>query len=648
MTPNDYLPGMDPIRDHKVTIHAQLAGEQPRDDAGKYLVLFIQAAEANGFTFSRQVIEDSAPLWENANVFVDHSFWGRSVRDLGGVLSKVHFDDLENGLTAELTPCGPSAEIVHEAARIMLGTPPLPDLGFSADLIFSADTENNVGKILQPLSVDLVVDPAFATKFIRQLNQKGVHPMADPKTPVPSADDTADLRSLIQAQQIEAGRQLLELKLSNAGLPEPAEKEIRTRFDGHPFKPAELDTAVQAWKDSLAAATAPDEIKGPARFHSMFDSKDQIQAAIDDLVGAPREPGAENLKVAKFQGIKEAYLHLTGDRDFVGGYFPDRVQFQHTTATFPNLVANALNKSLAREWAQLGRAGYDWWQKIATIEHFQSLQDIQWTLFGTIASLSTIEEGAEYPELHIGDAKETSEFLKYGGYIGLTLEALDKDDTRKLKAIPRELANAGLRNISSLVAAIFTTGSAAGPTLNDTGTLFNDTALTTRGGHKNLKTTALGTDFTAWDAAAQVMYEQPMLVADEAGYYGTGKACAIEPKYCLVPRELKAAAEALFIPRWAVVGIEQASTKGGVTYAGYVEPITVPEWTDDTDWCAVADPAIMPGIMIGERFGLLPQIFVAGSEIDPAMFANDESRIKVRHFLAVGVCDFRPFVKSNV
>jgi hypothetical protein len=52
--------------------------------------------------------------------------------------------------------------------------------------------------------------------------------------------------------------------------------------------------------------------------------------------------------------------------------------------------------------------------------------------------------------------------------------------------------------------------------------------------------------------------------------------------------------------------------------------------------------------MIGEIFGVMPQIFSASSEIDPAMFANDESRIKVRQFLAVGVADDMPLHKSNV
>ena len=76
-------------------------------------------------------------------------------------------------------------------------------------------------------------------------------------------------------------------------------------------------------------------------------------------------------------------------------------------------------------------------------------------------------------------------------------------------------------------------------------------------------------------------------------------------------------------------------------------PLTVPEWTDATDWAAACDPAIAPGIIVGERFGLMPEIFIAGRETDPAVFMNDEHRIKIRHFLAVLVADFRPLHKSN-
>ena len=158
--------------EQSTTIRAQLISAQSVD---RFEILFIEADEANGYTFTADALKDSVPLWEECSVFVDHSPWGRSVRDLGGVLSNVGFNRKYNGLTATLRPCGPSAEIVREAARLMLGDAPHPDLGFSADVIFLADAHNNVQEIMQPLSVDLVVEPAFATGFIRQINQKGPH-----------------------------------------------------------------------------------------------------------------------------------------------------------------------------------------------------------------------------------------------------------------------------------------------------------------------------------------------------------------------------------------------------------------------------------------------------------------------------------------
>ena len=44
----------------------------------------------------------------------------------------------------------------------------------------------------------------------------------------------------------------------------------------------------------------------------------------------------------------------------------------------------------------------------------------------------------------------------------------------------------------------------------------------------------------------------------------------------------------------------------------------------------------------------MPEIFIAGDEKSPAVFMNDEHRLKVRHFLACWVNDFRPLHKSNV
>ncbi len=282
----------------------------------------------------------------------------------------------------------------------------------------------------------------------------------------------------------------------------------------------------------------------------MASSEDQLRAAVDDLFGVERDDEYKDVKPARLSGIRELYTMLTGDFELHGSYHSDRVALA-TTADFTGLIKNALNKLVVTGWKQMGVAGYDWWRAIAQVEHFNSLQTITGTLVGTVGSLPTVAEQGEYQEIVIGDSPETADFTKYGGYVPLTLELLDKDDTRKLRAYGLELGKAGIRNISEQIAAIFTSNSAAGPTMADTGALFNATAVTTAGGHANLLTTAIGTDFTAWDAVAPAVYNQPLLLKNATGYYGTGKKQAIEPKYCLVPRALKAAAEALFIPRWA-------------------------------------------------------------------------------------------------
>jgi len=367
---------------------------------------------------------------------------------------------------------------------------------------------------------------------------------------------------------------------------------------------------------------------------------------VSDLFGNKREARLANVKAAHLTGIRELYMMLTGDYDLHGGFHGERIQLA-TTADFTGLVKNALNKIINNQWELLGAAGYDWWKKIVKVEHFSSLNDITGVLMGTVGALPSVAEGGEYTELAIGDSPETASFVKYGGYIPLTLELIDRDNISRLVGYARELGNATLRKYSSLIAGIFTTASGVGPTMADTGALFNATAVTTAGGHANLLTTAIGTDYVAWNAVALAMFNQPMLIKNAAGYYGTGQKMAVEPKYCLVPRALKPAAQAIFVPRWASE-IQQAAVLGGPTWAGMVEVVTVPDWTDVTDWAAVIDPAIAPAIIVGERFGLMPEIYTAGNETDPAVFMNDETRIKVRMFAAVLVQDFRPLHKENV
>lgn len=675
--------------------------------SGEFEIACISVGEAkgHGWKFGRAALAASVPLWNNAECFVDHAALGapRSVRDLGGVLFNPVFDAATESVHARLRASGPSGALVVALGREMLAEGEhKPRVGFSADVLFTIEKDSkDVREILRVFSCDLVFDPARGGAFVRALNSVGtmerqnsllysesetfhryaadsrkeaeVDEMKKDATPaaagaVYGAVEIEKMRSELAALfSVEAERKkatealqetrvamsghLLESALAASSLPDAMRSHVRQQFAGKVFEPKELTDAVASARKLLSELTAGQTVAGVQRVHGMYDSRDQLQAAVDDMLGAKRDKGAEGLQVAHLSGIKELYLMLTGDREFYGGYYPERAQFQATTATFTGLVKNALNKAVLDHWGNLGKAGYDWWTRVASIEHFDTLNGITWTIFGTVGALPSVAEGAEYTELKIGDSPETSVFTKYGGYVGITLEALDRDDTRKLKVLPRELANGALRNISSLVAALFTDAAGAGPNLADGGALFNSTAVTTAGGHANLLTTALGTDYAQWNTVALAMYNQPMLIANETGYYGTGKKMAVWPKFCLVPGALRGQADALFTPRWAsIIGGNPSSAPlaGSTVWGGQVEVVTVPEWTELDWWAAAADPAIVPGIMVGERFGITPEVFVAGDELSPAVFMNDESRIKVRHFVAVGVCDWRPLHKETV
>ena len=76
--------------------------------------------------------------------------------------------------------------------------------------------------------------------------------------------------------------------------------------------------------------------------------------AFEDLFGLPVGKGKENVKVAHLQGIREAYLMLTGDYDFRGGFDPVRAMLA-TTTDFTGLVKNALNKIIVASFETMGR-----------------------------------------------------------------------------------------------------------------------------------------------------------------------------------------------------------------------------------------------------------------------------------------------------
>ncbi len=627
------------MTEEKTTLQLTLAQDTDRT----YQVTVISAGVGNGWTFPPNALRASLALWHNIECFIDHDLKHRSIKDLAGMITDPEWDETNQAINATLTPFGPAANLLHELAQKILAdqtaNSPKPRVGFSADIFFIPE-DKTISRITKVNSVDLVFNPARGGKFIRALNsEQGVIEMQEETNTTQAAPPAQDPNA---ALRIQLSAYLLDSALAASHLPQPVQTRIRAQFTGREFQPDDLKAAIADARALITELTASQVVTGPGRISGMFSTEDQLQCAVDDLMGAPRDQDKASQKVHNLTGIRELYLLLTGDYDLHGGYQPDRVQLA-ATVDFTGLVKNALNKVVVNTWESLGKAGYDWWNRITTIEHFNTINDITGTLVGTVGNLPVVAEGAEYTELPIGDSPETASFVKYGGYIPLTLELIDRDETRKLKAYPRELASAGLRKISQLIAAIFTANAGVGPSLADGGALFNSTVVTTTGGHANLTTTALAP--AQWEIVSTAVYNQPMLIKNAPGMTGTGPKMAVNPKYLLVPRALQLVAMKILYPT-----IENAANifSENQQRGQPGDVITVPEWTDVTDWAAVIDPRIVPGIYIGERFGLMPEIFIAGDNLSPAVFTNDEHRLKVRHFLAVWVNDFRPLHKANV
>ena len=278
-------------------------------------------------------------------------------------------------------------------------------------------------------------------------------------------------------------------------------------------------------------------------------------------------------------------------------------------------------------------------------EDFASLQNIKWITLGGVGELPTVSEGAAYSELTWDDSAESASFVKKGGYLGITLETIDKDDTGRVRAAPRALAQAAWLTLSKSISAIFTASSGVGPTLSDSYALFHSN-------HSNLGSSALS--ITSYNAARLAMRKQTELNSSER----LGALTA--PKFLLVPPDLE------------ITALQVLASEYDYTYAlsnGVAAPVNVNSqgsdfqarmnfarsrvvvvdlWTDSNDWAACADPRLYPTIGLGFRYGRVPEIFSVASPTAGLMFTNDTMPVKVRFFFAAGPMDYRGLYKANV
>jgi hypothetical protein len=432
---------------------------------------------------------------------------------------------------------------------------------------------------------------------------------------------------------------VLETRLAASGLSVGLQRLVRESLPAA-WSVADLDAGIVRVRTAFAEQEQRQTVRGVVGVSGMIEPAEKIGEALSALIeGRNPERGVRPLS-----GLREAYLLLSGDYEMTGRFREERVELANVNSTtMANIVANVLNKLVVSEFQSYPR----WWEPFTRRESFNSLQTVKWVTLGGIGELPVVAEGGAYTELSWDDSAETASWQKRGGYLGLTIEAVDKDDVGKLRHAPRALASAAWLTLGKSVAAVFTANSGAGPTLADTGALFNATAVSSAGGHANLGTTALGT--ASWAAAKLAMRKQAELNSGER------LGALTTPKFLLVPSDLEATALTVLasenMPGGANNDVNpeaEGNSHDARLAAARRRVIVVDLWTDVTDWAAVADPRLYPTIGIGFRYGEAPEVFSVASPTSGLMFTNDVMPVKVRWFSAVGPMDFRGLYKANV
>ena len=465
---------------------------------------------------------------------------------------------------------------------------------------------------------------------------QGTEEVSEPATEEKESETVAMLERMVEMEQtlLEAR---IDSTLARSGLSMSSEAVVRDLMHGREME--ELDGFIGRQREIEAIPAEKTTVKGVAPMvTSMRNSLDKVELAVDALVSGTRPPDG----IRPLQGVRELYVMLSGDYDLKGGFHGENIELASVTAaTMPELVANAMNKAVTHEFIEIPQ----FWGPIVREVDSTNLQQLRWLQLGGLTDIPEVAEGAAYQEIAWEDATETGDWEKRGYYMGLTMEAIDKDDTSRLQQAPRAMAVAANRTLGRSISKLYTQASGLGPTLNSDSTAWFDNT------HGNLGSTALSR--TSVQATILAMQKQTEL--------GSGELMGdmTRPKYFMLPIDLEFTALEIFASMYD--GTEGSTTSRAIdntltdvnTHSERMSSarsrmILNPFMTDTNNWVAIADPAKWPTVAVAYRYGRSPEIFSNQDPNSGLMFTNDTLPIKVRFLYNVSVLNYRGVYKHNV
>jgi len=598
--------------------------------------------------------------------------WDQDVLDTIGL----SIDTLTSGKEAFIE--GKSIPIVEGFRKIIsvdLVAEPAAGGGFNRLIAAITDqevdmTEEELKKLIAEMVPNAVAEALAATESEELEEEEETVTEGEPEEESPEVEaeeveesepeKTEEQSKMEERLNVMECRIMLRDKLDEAKLPDKHRRVAETAFAGRVFEEEELDRVIDRLKEAQSAEDESGRVTengGGGDLTPTMDGLEKAEMALLDLIGGSqmvrkiehaeedwvqeRIPEAYNSWVnAGKPNYRERRLSDWLYNVWGGNPLGERAREGVTTSSVSTIVKNTVNLLLAADYSERRR----WFEDVAAVEEVDTIDDVTLGRVYGVDTLDVVDEGNAYTEMDWEDEEETGAFVKKGNYISVTLETMLKDKLNKVRSIPRRLSDAWYNTQSALVSGVFTVNSNTGPVMSTGNELFNSTALGSDG-HANLATSALS--YTTWDAAVTAMMKQ----TDQTS--GGGQKLLIQPRYVLVPVDLRATALQIRNSEYIPASMDNDINPH---YQGF-DVVVVPEWTDSNNWAAVADPARYPAIYLIYLRGLrTPEIFEASDENSGAMFTNDSLRFKVRlmtfrdssTYDCAPVADWRPCYKSNV
>lgn len=663
----------------------QSADEGKRTSRPEYGVTYIRAGKVrrrdggdSGWTILPEALENNVEMFSGLGMQIDHpslaNFMYPSLRDTVAVTFSPQWNSGNHSVDggARLYRRDDLAwfrQLLDEILADQEAGLEVPDVGLSA-VVYTEDEEREEELVTFGLrkaeSVDFVFGPGAEGRLREALSVLGKSIFTFERPSERSANYVDDReRSLVQSEHSREqllsvqGGQTMDEQLNSGseatvqGAP-PIEQPEPEPVAEQPSEQSGMERvlsmleAQQQQIERLTGALAQCEDGGVvegmgqaprSNIQVGYTGLDRVQLALDAMLDGVLPPAG----VLPLSGIRELYNLLSGDYEMTGVFQGDRVYLANVNSTtMAGMVANALNKRIVTLFTTYPR----WWEpggrSVLTEMDFQSLQDVRWVNLGGVGELPTVAEGAAYTELTWDDQTETKAFVKKGGYLGITQESIDKDDTGKLRAAPAALARAAWMTLGKLISAVFTDNSGTGPAMSDSNYLFDAT------NHSNLSTSYTVSPANVRNVKLAMMKQTEINSGERLG-------ALTKPYFYWVPVDLEdymveilgSANKADTANNNVNVDAEGEAREARLARARQ-RIVACPFWTDTNNWAAQADPDLYPSLGVGYRYGRVPEVFTVSSPLAGLMFTNDTMPVKVRFYVAVGPTDWRGLYKCNV